>query len=238
VIFSAILGLLFVYLGLTRKSGKMIGSTVIMIVLINGLGFGGWTVVESINNLIIGERRDITNQNILSNSSILTRAGAGLRGMEVFIYSPVVGVGPGNIVAFMTSDVVPRYLDMSNKASLTRVYYNYIANGEHATGPHNLYIRLLEEYGIIALLVCILAAHVLIFRFRKFSSRYRNSRVKLHDSLFTMIFVAYAMLFSFSLYYTVQHTPLFYNVVAMLVWLTCMDPRECNGRTTIRRGGR
>ena len=96
-------------------------------------------------------------------SSSGEREGALKRGMDVFYFNPFLGAGPGNLEALMSSSMVPMKANFHTMSTSEFQFYQKIASGNRPTDSHNLYVRIIAEYGIFGIIFLVFFIHIVIF---------------------------------------------------------------------------
>lgn len=134
--------------------------------------FGDYLLTIANRIMSTSIRPDFFSENTLT-SATLSRIGAYIRGLEVFVYSFPWGVGHGKVVHYMISPNVDSMLfEHLNSEFVTRYYLN-IAQRIHITGPHNFFVMFLAEYGLLALLAIIAMFWYIVSFFKRFISTRR-----------------------------------------------------------------
>ena len=96
-------------------------------------------------------------------SSSGEREGALKRGMDVFYFNPFLGAGPGNLETLMSSTMVPMKANLHSMSIKEFQFYNSIASGNRPTDCHNLYVRIIAEYGIFGIMFLLFFLHIIVF---------------------------------------------------------------------------
>tara|TARA_X000000368_G_C23058444_1_gene725384 strand:+ start:4344 stop:5867 length:1524 start_codon:yes stop_codon:yes gene_type:complete len=96
-------------------------------------------------------------------SSSGEREGALKRGMDVFYFNPFLGAGPGNLETLMSSSMVPMNANFHSMSLSEFQFYNNIASGNRPTDSHNLYVRIIAEYGIFGIMFLLFFLHIILF---------------------------------------------------------------------------
>ncbi|MFH1147699.1 MAG: O-antigen ligase family protein [Pseudomonadota bacterium] len=157
------------------------------------------------------------------------RLGAWTRGLDVFIFSFPFGVGPGRIDQYMSTPGIPNYFGIGTEWGETQNFYWQIATGEHVTGPHNLYVSLLGEYGVAGALLIFF----LIVQSISNSRSLKCIEVELkecHPDLFFASVAAKSVLLGIA-FWSVYYHYIFYWLVFFLFFLSFFPLRSrCDHR--------
>lgn len=149
---------------------------------------------------------------ILSLESVsTTRLEAQIRAIDVFLNYPIFGVGPGLALDFMNSTSVPSFL---GEEGLTVAH-----------DPHNLYISILVEYGLLGIgfILSIVTVMVRIHRsITKGSARstYRNQNLYRLTRL-----LSYGAIVGYLICYLFYTFPLIYGLIFILLRLALLGDR-------------
>jgi hypothetical protein len=208
---SGAIGLIFMSYNNSSKYAKYI-LTIGLVIVITTISLEGLLF-----QYIIGER---AIEGAFSLSSIFSRFGAQLRGIDVFLYEPLFGVGPGNMSTYLsTVQGIPAnfYNDDLNENTMT--LYRMLANNERETGTHNIYIRLLVEYGFMAIFVTFVTIFYTVRRFNKLV-RVRYINMKINRKIYNSIISNYSIILAIGIYYLFQHSPLELGLYSLFLSLT------------------
>lgn len=220
-----------VFTGMSRQNKWIVyGLSGTALILITAPFFSGLFQEQGIFKTLsdILNVGDVKKEGYFDFSSTFDRMGATVRGLDVFLYAPVFGSGPGNITLFMSSPSVPGNLGwiISNPISLG--FYQLIVSGMHSTDPHNLYVRLTAEYGLAGMVVVLATFYVPFINFRAFKREYReNPHDKVHG-LYIARLCSSSIITAFGVYFMFQAGPLLFGMFFIMLRLTIFNKNVLN----------
>ncbi|MFQ5667846.1 MAG: O-antigen ligase family protein [Candidatus Binatia bacterium] len=165
--------------------------------------------------LDVGRVRANRDWGFFDLGSTMERLGAIIRALDVVRYRPMVGAGPGNLVAFMSSPQVSPTMNSSVSNPASAQLYWEISTNIHPTNPHNLTVQLLGEYGIVALLAAAATTWLLIWGWHRMA----GFRSTLRRDVYLVRLIAYAVLLGYAFFYVFQATPMVFGVMFLFVRL-------------------
>lgn len=158
---------------------------------------------------------------MLGTASTLDRIGAIVRGLDVFLLYPVLGVGPGQLVGFMSAPVIPSVIDSSALPLAAAWFYDQIATGAHPTGPHNLLVRFMGEYGITGFAAGLFAVYWLASSYLALLMQNRHARAS--EPTVITVSISHAALLGYGTYFMFQAEPMIFGLLFLLVRTASMD---------------
>ncbi len=189
-------------------------------------GFGE-SLTDKTTSFLGGEVRP----DYLSPDSFFSRVGAWLRCIDVFIYSFPFGVGPGVVFYYMGSPDIPSHFVSSVVDIRTINYYDRLRFGLHVTGPHNLFLQYIAEYGLIGVITIISFVYLVLSRFLPFKRRAKKIHQKNYD-LFLAQVCCYSVFLGLLVFYWFQNTPELYFLFLLFIYLIILIPKlEDEGNT-------
>ena len=177
----------------------------------------------SVGNLFdIGQIYRTSGTDYFDLSSGVDRLGAMIRGFDVFLYTPVIGAGPGNVIDYMSSSIVPRYIGPEGYGEGSFEFYWLIWTNQHPTNTHNIVTNLLAEYGIVVVFLAfagVAAARSVWSSFRKTiaTSNYPESVARL---------TSFAALIGYGAYFGFQAWPEIYGMLFLLLRISMLSSEQ------------
>ena len=200
---------------------------VMVVTVFIGLTFGRFDADE-VNKTVTAylDPDNVKGKEYLATGTLLDRLGASARSLDIFLFNPVFGSGPGNTIALISSTDIPTLMPYSSLPDISRNMYSMIKSGFHPTDAHNLPIKLISEYGFIGLLCVTYFIFVIINRYIKFIIK-DNNRLKETKS-YQLSALAYSIVFGMMFYYMVQANPLNIEIMAFFTGLIFFKRQHVN----------
>ncbi|MFH2011568.1 MAG: O-antigen ligase family protein [Pseudomonadota bacterium] len=157
-------------------------------------------------------------------SSWVERLGSYLRGLEVFIASFPVGVGPGRVDPTMASSSIPKYfIDYVQAGDMSSWYHEIVSYGQ-VTGPHNFYVNFICEYSIWGVILIGYFVYLCFVSF-KLTGKTGEKIAAVHPKLFLIKTSAYSILIAIGFWFLFYHYT-FYWLMFFLLFLLFFVPDD------------
>lgn len=224
-----ILSIILIYYNL-KKISKIILYSLLIFVLIVGLSIDSSITSNKFLNFLstILDTGNVKPGGYFGAGSTKSRIGASLRAIDVFLYDPIFGSGPGNLIDSMESHKIPKVMGKYFNMEVSRDFYEHIAAGLSPTNSHNLYIEVFCEYGMIGILVVLMTFFVIISNYRLFKKEFYKSFNARSVSLLQIKAFAYSVVIGFGVYYIFQAIPLLYGIFFLVLRFTFLNKGNFN----------
>ena len=156
---------------------RIMTTLVVLFLTINILPRSTFSVLNNVvnenfnANIVDGTK--IKGEGWFTFSSSQDRNGARKRAMDVFYFSPFFGSGPGNLKTMMASPMVPMKANFAAMEDEEFQFYHDIATGNHPTDSHNIYVRVIAEYGIFGIIFLMTFLYTIVISISN-ASKVRN----------------------------------------------------------------
>ncbi len=169
-------------------------------------------------------------------SSSIARIGTSARGLDVFLSSPFMGAGPGNVSIAMGDPSLRGPLSETNLPEIARDVYWEIMTGVHQTDPHNLFVSMAAEYGFMGILLAVtIIAVVTRNTLRLMALGNAGNRPQIAGRIASL--VAMAALGGYGTYFMFQAQPPIFAVCCVLLHIatgTAPTPQAASGSAALR----
>jgi O-antigen ligase len=226
--FLSAIVLIFIMLYLNKRIiGKFVLYSTITFVLITGfLNIWSPTSHKFQNQLssILDPNR-VKSSGYFGTVTTESRLGLSFRAIDVFLFDPLFGAGPGNVVVYMGSSIVPNTLKkyIPLKSEFIWDGYQSVASGHRLTNSHNLYIQVICEYGIMGLLAILITFFVIRSNYRVFKKDIFKRAYYEQRTLYQIKAFAYSVIIGFSVYYLFQAVLLLWGVFFLVLRFTFLE---------------